>query len=351
MIIFLHILILYMIMDTSNSREKLPTILVFGDSTVDTGNNNYIQTVFKGNFLPYGEDFPGKIPTGRFSDGKLVPDFLAKFLGIKDTVPPFLDPTLSENELVSGVCFASAGSGFDDLTSAVSKVIPVSKQIDMFRDYIRRVKEIVGDEEKVKKIISSALIVISAGTNDFIFNFYDIPTRKLEFNVSGYQDFLLNRLQSFIKELYELGCRKMAIAGLPPIGCLPLQMTAKFEDPIARICLQDQNTDAQAYNYKLAKLLPQLQSLLPKSKIVYADIYQPLIEMIDHPQKYGFVETKRGCCGSGVLEAAFLCNPLTPTCARPEEFLFWDSIHPTQSAYKLISEHLEIEVYSKLINL
>lgn len=188
-----------MIMDTSNSREKLPTILVFGDSTVDTGNNNYIQTVFKGNFLPYGEDFPGKIPTGRFSDGKLVPDFLAKFLGIKDTVPPFLDPTLSENELVSGVCFASAGSGFDDLTSAVSKVIPVSKQIDLFRDYIRRVKEIVGDEEKVKKIISSALIVISAGTNDFIFNFYDIPTRKLEFNLSGYQDFLLNRLQFFIK--------------------------------------------------------------------------------------------------------------------------------------------------------
>lgn len=79
----------------------------------------------------------------------------------------------------------------------------------------------------------------------------------------------------------------MVIAGLPPIGCLPIQMTAKFEDPIARICLQDQNTDAQAYNYKLAKLLPQLQPLLPKSKIVYADIYQPLIDMIDHPQKYG----------------------------------------------------------------
>lgn len=188
-----------MIINTSNSREKLPTILIFGDSTVDTGNNNYIQTLFKGDFLPYGQDFPGKIPTGRFSNGKLVPDFLANFLGIKDTVPPFLDPNLLGNELVSGVCFASAGSGFDDLTTVASKVIPVSKQIEMFRDYLVRLKGIVGDEEKVNKIISSALIVISAGTNDFIFNFYDIPTRKLEFNISGYQDFLLDRLQSFVK--------------------------------------------------------------------------------------------------------------------------------------------------------
>ncbi|KAJ0101377.1 hypothetical protein Patl1_06027 [Pistacia atlantica] len=158
----------------------------------------------------------------------------------------------------------------------------------MFRDYVVRLKGIVGgDEEKVKKIIGSALIVISAGTNDFIFNFYDVPSRKLEFNISGYQDFLLDRLQSFVKELYDLGGRKMVIAGLPPIGCLPIQMTAKFENPFARICLKDQNSDAQSYNYKLAKLLSQLQSLLPKSKIIYADIYRPLIDMIDHPKKYG----------------------------------------------------------------
>ena len=79
---------------------------------MDTGNNNYIKTILKGNFLPYGQNFPGNVPpTGRFSNGKLVPDFLASALGIKDKVPPFLDPNLSDEELVSGVCFVSADPG------------------------------------------------------------------------------------------------------------------------------------------------------------------------------------------------------------------------------------------------
>lgn len=79
----------------------------------------------------------------------------------------------------------------------------------------------------------------------------------------------------------------MAIAGLPPIGCLPIQMTAKFEHPLKRKCLEDQNSDSQSYNRKLEKLLNQMETLLPKSTIVYADIYEALIDMIHHPQKYG----------------------------------------------------------------
>lgn len=64
-------------------------------------------------------------------------------------------------------------------------------------------------------------------------------------------------------------------------------MTAKFEIPKARKCLEDENLDVEIYNRKLAKLLPQIQARLPGSKIVYADVYKPLIDMINHPQKYG----------------------------------------------------------------
>ncbi|KAH9703998.1 GDSL esterase/lipase [Citrus sinensis] len=325
-------------------------ILVFGDSTVDTGNNNYIKTLFKGNFYPYGEDFPGKIPTGRFSNGKLVPDFVASLLGIKETVPPFLDPTLSNDELLTGVSFASAGSGFDELTTAASKVILVSKQIELFKAYIVRLKGIVG-EEKAKRIISESLVIVSAGTNDLVFNFYDLPTRKFQFTISEYQDFLLAKLQSFVKEVYDLGCRTIVVAGLPPIGCLPLQMTVRYVDPFKRKCVEDQNSDAQAYNHKLQKLLNQMKALLPRSTIVYANIYEALIDLIQHPQKYGFVETKRGCCGTGLFEAAFLCNPTTPTCAKHSQFVFWDSIHPTQSTYQYLAENLGLEAFpNKLLH-
>jgi len=40
----------------------------------------------------------------------------ASYLGLKELVPPYLDPNLSDKELVTGVSFASAGSGFDPLT-------------------------------------------------------------------------------------------------------------------------------------------------------------------------------------------------------------------------------------------
>ena len=180
--------------------HKFPAILIFGDSTVDPGNNNYILTAFKGNHPPYGIDFPGQIPTGRFSNGKLVPDLLASMLGLKESVPPFLQPSLSDRELLTGVSFASGGSGFDELTTAVSGVISMSRQIEYLKEYIERLIKIVGEIE-AQKIVGGALVIVSAGTNDFIFNFYDIPTRRLEFSVSGYQDFLQNKLHDFINVL------------------------------------------------------------------------------------------------------------------------------------------------------
>ena len=39
------------------SLPEIPAILIFGDSTVDTGNNNYINTTIKSNNYPYGKDF------------------------------------------------------------------------------------------------------------------------------------------------------------------------------------------------------------------------------------------------------------------------------------------------------
>lgn len=200
LIILMHIWTI--VVATSNDlitlRPKFSSILVFGDSTVDTGNNNFIKTLAKGNHFPYGMDFPGHVPTGRFSNGKLAIDFIASTLNLKDTVPPFLDPNLSNEELLTGVSFASGGSGFDDLTTILSGAIPVSKQIEYFKGYVAKLKSIAGENE-TRKIVGDALVIVSAGTNDFLFNFYDIPTRKLEFNITGYQDYIQSRLQIFIK--------------------------------------------------------------------------------------------------------------------------------------------------------
>jgi hypothetical protein len=47
-------------------------------------------------------------------------DCTASYLGLKELVPPYLDPNLSDDELMTGVSFASAGSGFDPLTPTLS---------------------------------------------------------------------------------------------------------------------------------------------------------------------------------------------------------------------------------------
>ncbi|CAI9756378.1 unnamed protein product [Fraxinus pennsylvanica] len=70
---------------------KVPAILVFGDSSVDAGNNNQISTVLKSNFRPYGRDFFGGKPTGRFSNGRIPPDFNSEGFGLRPFVPAYLD--------------------------------------------------------------------------------------------------------------------------------------------------------------------------------------------------------------------------------------------------------------------
>lgn len=54
---------------------QFPAIFVFGDSLMDDGNNNYLNSLAKANYLPYGIDF-FEGPNGRFCNGKTIIDFL-----------------------------------------------------------------------------------------------------------------------------------------------------------------------------------------------------------------------------------------------------------------------------------
>lgn len=53
----------------------------------------------------------------------------------------------------------------------------------------------------------------------------------------------------------------------------------------------------------------------------------------------GFVEASKGCCGTGLLEMGPLCTDMVPTCATPSQYMFWDSVHPTQATYRAVAEH------------
>lgn len=67
---------------TNFSKPLVSAVYIFGDSTVDPGNNDGLATAFKANFPPYGRDLVVPKPTGRFTNGKLATDILCMTLRI-----------------------------------------------------------------------------------------------------------------------------------------------------------------------------------------------------------------------------------------------------------------------------
>ena len=59
----------------------------------------------------------------------------------------------------------------------------------------------------------------------------------------------------------------------------------------------------------------------------------------------GFSEATRGCCGTGTVETTiFLCNPKSPgTCSNATQYVFWDSVHPSQAANQVLADSLILE--------
>ncbi|XP_042494407.1 GDSL esterase/lipase At1g71250-like isoform X2 [Macadamia integrifolia] len=87
----------------------VPGMFVFGDSLVDNGNNNFLNSIAKSNYIPYGIDFNG-VPTGRFCNGKTMVDMLGEMLGLP-YIPAYADPTTAGAKILGGVNYASAAAG------------------------------------------------------------------------------------------------------------------------------------------------------------------------------------------------------------------------------------------------
>ncbi|XP_010477243.1 PREDICTED: GDSL esterase/lipase At1g20120 [Camelina sativa] len=313
-----------------------PAIFAFGDSILDTGNNDYILTLIKADFLPYGMNFPDGVPTGRFCNGKIPSDFIADYLGIKPVVPAYLRPGLAKEDLLTGVSFASGGSGFDPLTPIVVSAIPMSKQLTYFQEYIEKVKGFVG-KEKAEHIISQGLAIVVAGSDDLANTYYGEHLEEFLYDIDSYTTFMANSATSFAMQLYESGARKIGFIGISPIGCIPIQRTSR--GGLKRKCAKELNFAAQLFNSKLSTSLNALAKTLQNTTLVYIDIYASFDDMIQNPQKYGFDEIGRGCCGTGLFELGPLCNKFTSLlCKNVSSFMFWDSYHPTERAYKILSQ-------------
>ncbi|KAJ4717726.1 GDSL esterase/lipase [Melia azedarach] len=262
--------------------EKQAALFIFGDSLFDAGNNNYINTTtdFLANFFPYGETF-FKYATGRHSDGRLIPDFIAEYAKLP-LIPTFLPST--SHEFTFGVNFASAGAGALVETHK-GFVIDLKTQISYFKIVQKELKQKLGDE-RTKTLLSRAVYLFSIGSNDYIAPLLPNSTvLHSDDSRKKYVAMVIGNLTAAIEEVYEKGGRKFGFVNLCPLGCLP---TTKATVP-------------------------------------------------------GSFEESTACCGSGPFRGISSCGGKRPglkdyeLCEDPDEYLFFDSVHPSEKASKQIS--------------
>lgn len=248
-------------------------------------------------------------------------------------------------------------------------VIPLSQQLQYFKEYQSKLASVAGSTN-ASSIIKGALYLIGAGNSDFLQNYYINPFLNKHYTVDQYSSYLINIFSSFVKSLYQIGARRIGATSLAPTGCLPLARTIFGQHESG--CVSSFNTDAQQFNKKINAAASQLQKQLPGLKIVIFDIYKPIYDLVSNPRKYGivymfphticflkptlthilisllasclgFVEATRGCCGTGTVETTVvLCNQKSGTCSNSSEFVFWDSVHPSQAANQVLADSLII---------
>ncbi|KAJ4829456.1 hypothetical protein Tsubulata_015708 [Turnera subulata] len=301
----------------SADATKRPLLFIFGDSTLDVGTNNYLPGDNPALHYPYGMDYPPALkPTGRFSNGYVLSDQIARRMGYDESPPPYLALVNSSSSFMNGVNFASGGTGILDSTGWNVTI----KQFEIVRENITAE---LGSEEETTRLLSQALFIVSDGGNDFAQYIVNLskpiewPTDFLEGLASTYQMHLQN--------LYNLGARKFGIVSIPPVGSTPV-LRSKF-GWLGGIIV---NFNAQEFFKKTKTLLKDLSSKLDGMNYSIGNSYVIINEVIDHPSKYNFTEVKKACWDedNGTV------------CPDRDQCVFFDGFHPTQKLAELAAEAL-----------
>ncbi|XP_072983465.1 GDSL esterase/lipase At5g55050-like [Typha latifolia] len=333
-LLFAFVSILLVISVAGEPRvPKVPAIYVFGDSTADVGNNNYLPGKnAKANFPHYGIDFPESRPTGRFSNGYNGIDFLAIHMGFRRSPPPYLSLTNKTSHQIlkglRGVSFASGGSGILDSTGTTT--IIMTKQIEYFATLRSEILTRL-DSAKASFLFSKSIFLISSGGNDV----FALFSQNQTLNTTGIQLFvntLVSKYENHVKNLYNMGARKFAISNVPPIGCLPV---SRRSSPTGE-CIDAMNAVSKGVNDAIAALFGKLSSELQGLKYSIGSSYELILSLVANPNAVGLAEVKNACCGGGKFNAESGCTPNSTYCSNRNRFVFWDAVHPTQATSKLV---------------
>ncbi len=128
-----------------------------------------------------------------------------------------------------------------------------------------------------------------------------------------------------VGRLYGAGARTFIVWRAPNVGATPAIQTLDRLKPGAKALATGLT---QAFNAGLDGAVAQL-SMLPGIRIVRLDAFRLLNDLIADGSAFGL---------TNVTSACVTPNTAPFTCQNPDEYLFWDGIHPTKAVHAIIAQ-------------
>ncbi|GJN38106.1 hypothetical protein PR202_gb27118 [Eleusine coracana subsp. coracana] len=322
--------------------RRYDAIFSFGDSHTDTGNGNVVFAEHSldnpAAALPYGMTFFGH-PTGRNSNGRLIIDFIAEDLGL-----PFVPPFLAHNDSFrQGANFAVAAAFVRDASfySQIPNVgqFALNTSLSVQTQWFDSLKpSLCYSAQGCMGFFHKSLFLIGEfGVNDYSFAVFGMNISEIRLFVPDVIKAISLAAEGVIKQ----GAKTVVVPGIPPMGCDPPNL-AMFpsddpDDYDARTgCLKDLNDLSVYHNSLLQEAVKNVQKKYPNVRLIYADFFTPVMDIIESPDKFGFIkDVLRCCCGGGGkynFNISAGCGmPGSTVCEDPSAFC-----HSIQSNYTSI---------------
>ncbi|KAK7396665.1 hypothetical protein VNO78_17821 [Psophocarpus tetragonolobus] len=307
------------------SPQQRPTkLFVFGDSYADTGN---IQRAFSNSWKdPYGATFPGK-PAGRFSDGRVLTDYIAKYLKVKSPIPYRLRKVMPK-QVKYGMNFAFGGTG---VFNTLAPLPNMTTQIDFLQHLIQHKVYTALD-------LTNSVALVSVAGNDYV--------RFMQTNASqGLASFVatvINQTRTNLIRIKGLGVKKIVVGALQPLGCLP-QMTAPTS---FQRCNDTTNAMVLLHNALLNQAVTRLnQQTKDRSSFLILNLFDSFMSVFNHPSTHNIRSKFTPCCVG--VSSNYSCGSVDMNnvkkyrvCDDPKSAFFWDLVHPTQAGWHAVYNKL-----------
>lgn len=135
----------------------------------------------------------------------------------------------------------------------------------------------------------------------------------------------LSAMDDSIRTLYAAGARKFLVLNAPNLRLVPAIIIMDRLFPGAGHVAE---YFSLSFNEGLDALLAG-EAWLPGIQITKLDLYRKLNDLSANPAKYGLREVAAACVTPNL--APFKCD-------TPDDFLFWDGIHPTKVVHAILAK-------------